>query len=57
MVAELLDLLGAQRAAVRDTAAAFGVSTAHLVVFLRKDPKLWQRANEMRAEFKRPPLR
>ena len=57
LVAELLDLFDAQRAAVRDTAAALGVSTAHLVNFWRRDPKLWQRANEMRAGFKRAPLR
>jgi hypothetical protein len=57
VVAEVLDLLDAHGAAVRDTAAALGISTAHLVGFLRKDPKLWQRTNEMRAEFKRAALR
>jgi hypothetical protein len=34
-----------------------GVSTANLVEFLRTDPKVWQRANELRARFGHKPLR
>ncbi len=57
VVAELLDLLLAHRAAVRDTARALDLSTANLVAFFRRDPKLWERVNRFRAEFKLPLLR
>jgi len=46
-----LDVLQAVEARVSDAAAALGVTTAHLVDFLRIDPKVWQQANVLRARF------
>jgi RF-1 domain len=44
-----LDLLVATQGQVRTAAELLGVSTAHLVDFLRLDPKVWQEANHLRA--------
>jgi hypothetical protein len=52
-----LDLLVLYEARLSDVAERVGVSTANLVEFLRTDPKVWQRANEMRARFGHKPLR
>jgi protein subunit release factor B len=52
-----LDLLVAHEARLSDVAERVGVSTANLVEFLRTDPKVWQRANELRARFGHKPLR
>jgi len=52
-----LDLLIAYEARLSDVAERVGVSTANLVEFLRTDPKVWQRANELRARFGHKPLR
>ena len=49
-VCELMDILVACEMRVRGTAKHLGVSTASLVNFLRKDPKLWGCVNQMRAE-------
>ena len=57
VVAEVLDVLRYQRARVRDTARRLGLSTAHLLKFLAKDPKVWDRVNRMRAAEGQPPLR
>ena len=54
---EVLDVLAACRARVRDTAGHLGLTTAHLVSFLEKDPKLWERVNQMRSEAGAKPLR
>lgn len=49
-VRELLDILAACEMRVRKAANYVGVSTASLVKFIRKDPKLWERVNQMRTE-------
>lgn len=56
-VCEVLDLLSACDARVRETAICVGVSTANLVNFFRKDPKLWERVGRMRAGAGIKPLR
>ncbi|MGB2986123.1 MAG: peptide chain release factor-like protein [Phycisphaerae bacterium] len=56
-VCEILDLMAACTARVRDAARCAGVSTANLVKFIRNDPKLWRRVNQMRAEAGIKPLR
>jgi hypothetical protein len=50
VICELLDLLASCRARVREAAACADVSTAHLVAFFRRDPKLWAAVNRMRTE-------
>jgi len=57
LVRDLLDVFVAYRGSTAETAAAVGITTSHLVSFLRKDPKLWARANEIRADYGVPPLR
>ncbi len=49
VVREVLDLVAACEAKVSRVAECVGVSTAHLVKFFRKDPKLWKQVNQMRA--------
>ena len=56
-VSELLDILSACGTRTSDAAKRIGISTAHLVQFLRKDPKLWDRVNQMRAAAGLKPLR
>jgi hypothetical protein len=53
----VLDVLLAHGASVRDAAATLGISTANLIAFLEMDPKVWQRANELRARCGQKPLR
>ena len=50
-VGVVLDVLQAVEARVSDAAAALGVSTANLVDFLATDPKVWEQANHLRAQF------
>ena len=57
VVRHLLDILFANEGRTADTAAALGITTAHLVSFFRKDPKLWAQVNEVRARFGTAPLR
>ncbi len=57
VVCEVLDLLEACGARVRDTAKCVGLSTASLIKFIQTDPKLWKRVNEMRAASGLKPLR
>ncbi len=57
VVCEVLDILSACDAGVRDTANCVGVSTANLVNFFRKDPKLWECVGRMRAAVGVKPLR
>lgn len=56
-VGAALDLLVIYEARLSEVAERVGVSTANLVEFLRTDPKVWQRANELRARFGHKPLR
>jgi hypothetical protein len=53
----VLDMLEACEARLSEAAVRVGVTTANLGDFLRTDPKVWQRANELRARFGHPPLR
>ncbi len=53
----VLDVLAAVKGSVRDAAAALGTSTGNLVTFLETDPKVWEQANRLRAEFGHKPLR
>jgi hypothetical protein len=50
-VGVVLDVLQAVEGRVSDAAAALGVSTANLVDFLATDPKVWEQANRLRAQF------
>jgi hypothetical protein len=52
-----LDVLDAHAGRVADAAAALAVTTANFVDFLRVEPKVWQRANELRQRFELKPLR
>lgn len=56
-VAEILDLLDACECRVATAADKLGVSTANLVSFFRRDPKLGARVNEMRRAAGFAPLR
>lgn len=51
-----LDLLDAHAGRLAEAAAALGTTTAPLVDFLRVVPKVWQRANELRAQHGQKPL-
>lgn len=53
----VLDVLFARRAAVGEAAAALGISTGHLVRFLKNDDKLWAEANRLRQAFGHAVLR
>jgi len=52
-----LDALAVFDGRVSEAASALGVTTANLVDFLEQDPKVWQRANVLRAKFGQKPLR
>jgi hypothetical protein len=56
-VGVVLDVLAAVKGSVRDAAAALGTSTGNVVTFLQTDPKVWEQANRIRAEFGHKPLR
>jgi hypothetical protein len=56
-VSEILDLLSACGLRVSDAAGHVGVSTAHLVKFIQRDPKLWECVNRMRTTVGMKPLR
>lgn len=53
----VLDVFVACDARTATTASALGISTGHLVRFLKNDPKLWEHANRLRADFSHQPLR
>lgn len=57
VIGELLDLLGACGMSVRDAAAKCEITTGNLVAFIHKDPKLWERVNQMRVSTGLKPLR
>ncbi|UCE58982.1 MAG: peptide chain release factor-like protein [Phycisphaerales bacterium] len=50
LVGEVLDVFAACGMRVSETAGCVGVSTGHLVKLFEKDPKLWERVNQMRKE-------
>jgi hypothetical protein len=56
-VGVVLDVLQAAGGRVSDAAVALGVSTANLVDFLATDPKVWEQANQLRAQFGQKLLR
>jgi hypothetical protein len=51
IVQYVLDVLHHHGSAVSESAAALSVSTGQLIRFLKEDPDLWERANQMRQEF------
>lgn len=57
VVAEILDLIDACAGRASQAASMLGVTTAQLTGFLRDDPKLWARVNQMRAAVGTKPLR
>ncbi len=57
VVGEVLDVFVACGMRVSETADCVGVSTSHLVKLFEKDPKLWERVNQMRKEANLKPLR
>ncbi len=48
VIREILDIMVACGMHVRETANCIGVSTGRLIKLLRRDPKLWERVNQMR---------
>jgi hypothetical protein len=57
VVGGVLDVLAAARGQVSVAAGELGLSTARLVEFFRRDPRVWGQVNAMRQEFGHPPLR
>lgn len=53
----VLDVLQAVEGRVAEAAQLLGTTTAQLVHFLQRDPKVWQQANRLRQRFGHPPLR
>jgi hypothetical protein len=51
IVQYVLDMFYACRAGAGDTAQSLGISTGHLIRFLKNDAKLWEHANRLRQEF------
>lgn len=56
-VGVVLDVLILVEARVADAAVLLGTSTGNLIDFLHTDPKVWQEANRLRAQFGQKPLR
>ena len=56
VIRELLDVLTACEMRVQRTAGCIGISTSHLIKLFRRDPKFWQRVNEMRISAEQKPL-
>ena len=48
VICEILDVLAACGTRMREAAERMGISTAHLVQFIERDGKLWERVNQMR---------
>lgn len=57
IVQYVLDMFYACGASVGDASQSLGISTGHLIRFLKNDDKLWRQANRLRQEFGLPPLR
>jgi len=53
----VLDVLFAWRGRVQAAAGGLGISTGHLVRFLKNDAKLWEQVNRLRRAFGHRPLR
>lgn len=53
----VLDVLAAVQARVSEAAELLGISTANLIDFLQIEPKVWEQANQLRAQFQQKPLR
>jgi hypothetical protein len=56
MVGIALDALESTQGRLRDASQLLRISTANLVAFLGADPKVWQRANQMRLRHGHKPL-
>src|SRR6516165_10357324 len=56
-VAVVLDVLVAVEARLSEAAELLGTSTANLGDFLKGDDKVWEQANQLRAQFGHKPLR
>jgi hypothetical protein len=56
-VGVVLDVLILVEARVADAAVLLSTSTGNLIDFLHTDPKVWQEANRLRAQFGQKPLR
>jgi hypothetical protein len=56
-VAVVLDVLAAVEARLSEAAVLLGTSTANLGDFLKGDDKVWEQANQLRAQFGHKPLR
>jgi hypothetical protein len=54
---EILDLLHACNMQLSSAARHLGVTTANLSNFLRTDPSVWRRVNEMRTAVGAKPLK
>lgn len=52
-----LDALAADQGRLREAAAALGATTARIVEFLARDPKVWEQANLLRRQFGHKPLK
>lgn len=48
VVCEVLDVMTALAYRVSETAERIGITTAQLVEFIERDPKLWDRVNQLR---------
>ena len=57
VVSEILDVLAACKAHVREAARRIGLTTGALVKFIQLDPKLLTQVNRMRASARLKPLR
>jgi hypothetical protein len=56
-IAEVMDVLKAMQWSVGRAAVMLGLTTSALTRFLHDDPALWQKVNQVRAEFGMKPLR
>lgn len=57
VVGLVLDVLDQVEARVSDAARLLSISTANLIEFLQKDPKVWEQVGQMRVGFGQKPLR
>jgi len=57
IVQHILDVVFACGGQVSAAGETLELSTGHLIRFLKNDPKLWEHANRLRAEFGHQPLR
>ncbi len=48
VISEVLDVVAACSMHLREAASYIGVPTSHLVKLFQRDPKLWERINQMR---------